>query len=485
MTQARLTDLSAVKDGVIKPGYTPADHGNGIVHLGLGAFHRAHQAVYTDDALAASGGDWRIIGVSLRSTTSADQLNPQNGLYTVLERSSAGTKPRVLGSISGVLAGPAALPQVIEALTAESTKIVSLTVTEKAYGIRRDTGEADTSHPAVAHDLENPDAPTGVLGLIVKALRIRRDAGLPTFTVLCCDNLAENGAHLRSGTLDFAKRIDPNLAEWIAANVTFPSTMVDRITPASTAQTLEDAQAATGFSDLAAIETEPFSQWVIEDDFTNGRPDWDKGGALFVQDVVPYEMMKLRMLNGAHSMLAYAGNLCGCTYVRDVMDNADLAKLVDRHMRAAAATLPALEVDIDAYRADLISRFENKSIAHETAQIAQDGTEKLPPRIFAPALDAIAKGQNIDPFAFAAAAWMTFATEKQDTLQDPRADDIRAALANETTAEGISNALHALSGFVPSDLQNHAPWRAAVAAHLQAMMQHSLPIVVASTARAL
>lgn len=484
MTQARLTDLAAVKDGVIKPSYTPADHGTGIVHLGLGAFHRAHQAVYTDDALAASGGDWRIIGVSLRSTTSADQLNPQNGLYTVLERSSAGTKPRVLGSISGVLAGPAALLQVIEALTAEGTKIVSLTVTEKAYGIRRDTGAADTGHPAVAHDLANPDAPTGVLGLIVKALRLRRDAGLAPFTVLCCDNLAENGAHLRSGTLDFAKRIDPDLADWIGANVTFPSTMVDRITPASTDQTLSDAQAATGFTDLAAIETEPFSQWVIEDNFANGRPDWDAGGALFVQDVVPYEMMKLRMLNGAHSMLAYAGNLCGCTYVRDVMDNADLAKLVDRHMRAAAATLPALEVDIDAYRADLISRFENKSIAHETAQIAQDGTEKLPPRIFAPALDAIAQGQDIDPFAFAAAAWMMFATEKQDTLQDPRADDIRAALAQETTAEGISTALHALSGFVPNDLQAHAPWRNAVAAHLQAMMQHGLPTVVASTARA-
>lgn len=227
----------------------------------------------------------------------------------------------------------------------------------------------------MAGDLLNPQAPAGVLGLLVAALARRRAAGLPPFTVLSCDNLPENGAHLRDGVIGFARLVDAPLAEWIAAKVAFPSSMVDRITPAPTATTLAEAQRQTGCVDLAAVECEPFIQWVIEDHFPQGRPQWEAGGALFVPDVLPYERMKLTMLNESHSMLAYSGFLSGHRYVRGVMSDPALAVLVGRHLKAAAAVLPPLPgLDAADYATALIERFRNPAIAHETYQISMDGT---------------------------------------------------------------------------------------------------------------
>ena len=376
----RLTTLDALPGAVQKPGHTPAAHGAGIVHIGLGAFHKAHQAVYTDDALTAAGGDWRIIGVSLRSTEPAQELTPQGGLFTVIERSASGTQARVIGSVQSALCLSTDRGAVLNALLAPETRIISVTVTEKGYGLNRATGGIDPDHPAIKADLADPANPQGLAGLLVWALGHRRAQGTPPFTVLSCDNLPENGALTRSLLIDFARHAAPDLVDHIATDVAFPSSMVDRITPARTDDTLALAQDLIGQRDAAAIECEAFRQWVIEDHFPTGRPNWEAGGAIFAPDVTPYEAMKLRMLNGSHSMLAYAGFLCGHTYVRDVMADPALSTLVDRYLKAAAATLDPLDgVDFDTYAQDLAERFRNTHLGHETYQIAMDGSEKNAP----------------------------------------------------------------------------------------------------------
>lgn len=485
MTSTRLAHLQDITGTAKRPSYDPAAHGAGIVHLGLGAFHRAHQAVMTDAALSHAGGDWRIIGVSLRSRGVVDALAPQNGLYTVLERDAAGVTGHVVGAIAQVIAAdPAAT---LRALSAPKTRVVTLTVTEKGYGIDRATGLPDPQIAAVAADLKQPDAPSGVLGLLTAALAIRRAKGDAPFTVLCCDNLPDNGRFLKQGVVGFARLYDADLADWIAAHVAFPSSMVDRITPAPSDATRKDALALTGCTDLAAIETEPFTQWVIEDSFPQGRPAWEHGGAIFVEDVAKFEHMKLRMLNGAHSMLAYTGFLAGHPYVRDVMADPALARLVGRHLDAAAQTLePLPAIDFATYAAELKDRFKNPAIAHETYQIAMDGTQKLPQRIFAPALHALAHGQDLRPFAFATAMWMRYALGQTEAgaaydLRDPRAAEVATAL-NGLPRDGgrISAALHERLTLIPNALAQNDNWRATVAE----ILSHVLTDGVAATIKA-
>ncbi|MFD1342434.1 mannitol dehydrogenase family protein [Litorisediminicola beolgyonensis] len=471
----RLTTPDALPAGVARPAYRREDHGAGIVHIGLGAFHKAHQAVYTDDALAASGGDWRIIGVSLRSAEPSEELTPQNGLFTTIERSADGTEARVIGSLAAALCLRTDRQAVLEALCAPETRIVSLTVTEKGYGIDRRTGGVDTDHPAIAADLDTPETPNGVAGLLVWALGRRRAAGIAPFTVLCCDNLPDNGPMVRGLFVDFARRTDPDLVSHIERDVAFPATMVDRITPARTDETLRLAEELTGHADAAAIECEAFRQWVIEDSFPQGRPDWDAGGALFVEDVRPFEDMKLRMLNGTHSMLAYAGFLAGHRYVRDTMADPGLARLIRRHLTAAAATLDALPgIDLDAYAEALAQRFANPHLAHETYQIAMDGSEKMPQRIFAPALEALRRGQPIDPFAFAAAAWMRYTTGRTDAgetyaLRDPMEAKLKLD-EDDASADAILGHISGLPGLVPEALSRSEGWQRAVLTHLDLML---------------
>ena len=479
-----MTRLSSVQDipvGVVAPAYDRDAHGAGIVHLGLGAFHKAHQAVYTDDSLAAHGGDWRIVGVSLRSAVAVEELRPQNGLFTVISAGAEGTSARVIGSVATALAHAHGDDAAVRAALADpGTRIVTITVTEKGYGIDRATGGADPSHPAIAHDLAHPDAPTGLAGLLVQALAARRAAGTLPFTVLSCDNLPGNGELTRGLILDFANRTDPALRDWIASDVSFPSSMVDRITPAPGEDLPGKVREMLGCDDHAAIETETFSQWVIEDRFPTGRPAWEAGGALFVEDVAPYEKMKLRMLNGSHSMLAYAGFLAGKRYVRDVMQDPALAALVRRHLGAAAQTLDPLEgIDLGAYADDLARRFENPNLGHETYQIAMDGTEKLPQRIFAPAMDALSSGRDIRPFAFATAAWMRYCLGHRDdgsthALRDPREDEIRAQIGGAKDAGAIVEALFGLPAFVPDVLRQEGPFLNQVKEIMQEMLSTSV-----------
>lgn len=476
----RLTTIDGLASTVMRPGYTPSKHGSGIVHIGLGAFHKAHQAVYTDDALASGGGDWRIVGVSLRSPAPAEQLRPQNGLYTLIEHSAGGSRARVIGAISKALCLGPDRQAVLDALISPETRIVTLTVTEKGYGINRNTGGVDLNHPAIAHDLDDPDNPEGVAGLLVFALNARRKAGSPPFTILSCDNLPENGKMVRTLVLDYARRTAPELEDYIAQEVAFPSSMVDRITPAATEATLDLAQQLTGFRDEAAIETETFSQWVIEDHFPAGRPAWENAGVSFVKDVRPFESMKLRMLNGAHSMIAYAGFLSGHRYVADVMNDTALNSLVRRHLDAAAQTLPPMpDIDLADYRDALIERFANPHLKHQTYQIAMDGTEKLPQRILAPAVDALNSGQSLAPFALAVAAWMRYVQGRTDDgetydLRDPQESRLAEYAAKYRDAESLAQGLMTLEGLFPQALRNSEAWQNAVITRLNIMLEKGI-----------
>ncbi len=483
MTRLSRAALPNLPEGV-GPGYAPSAHGVGILHIGAGAFHRAHQAAITDAALAASGGDWRILGVSLRSSDLADALTPQDGLFTLVERGAQGDRARVIGSIDRVIAAHGAPEAVLGPMADPAIRIVTLTVTEKAYGIDRSGPDADPSHPDVAVDLVNARTPRGVLGLLVEGLRRRRDKGCAPFTVLCCDNLPENGALLRGGVLGFARRVDPDLAEWIAEEVAFPSSMVDRITPAATGATLALAERLTDYEDAAAIETETFCQWVIEDRFPEGRPDWEAGGAIFVEDVAPYERMKLRMLNGAHSLIAYAGFMSGHALVRNAMVDPALSSLIRRHIAAAAETLDPLPgIDLAAYGDELAARFANPAIAHETYQIAMDGSQKLPQRIFGPACDARRAGQELRPFAFATAAWSRYCLGQSETgetfsLRDPREAEIAAAVAQAgRDARRLIAGLLRLPGLTTPELLD-GPFETQAAGILRAMLEDGMAAAI-------
>lgn len=479
--------------GVSSLKYQPEEHGIGIVHFGPGAFHRAHQAYYTDKVLSEFGGDWRILAVSLKTTKTVDELNAQDGRYSLLIKSNDGEKHLdVIGAIARADAAVRSTDHVFETLSLPNTHILSLTVTEKAYGIDRQSGRVDHAHSDIIHDLKHPDEPMGVIGMIVKGLSLRMTLGLPPFTVLCCDNLPNNGDLLRCGVLDFAQRLDDTLSQWISAHGCFPNTMVDRITPAATQDVLNAVSGILGAQDKLAIETEPFTQWVIEDKFCGPRPQWEKVGALIVDNVAPYEHMKLRMLNGAHSLIAYLGHIHACKYVRDVMANPHFSKLVRRHFYAASQTLaPLANVDFADYADQLAERFENPNIAHETYQIAMDGTQKLPQRIFAPAVDALKAHQPLDSFALATAAWMQYCyvgvmgnpthSIGSYSLRDPREDEIKAALVGaKENAHDIFARLVTLPDFLPKELMTSEAWQDLVIANLSQLLAGELDTIAAN-----
>jgi len=430
--------------------------------MGLGAFHRAHQAIYTEDAMARSGGDWGIVGVSLRSREIVDDLTRQDRLYSVIVRKAAGESIRVVGSIIEALAASNDPDAVLRYLADPAIRIVSVTVTEKAYGLDAATGGLARQHPAIRHDLQTPHAPIGVIGYLVAGLARRRAAGHLPFTVLCCDNLPANGDIVRRLVLEMAREQDAALADWIAQEGAFPSTMVDRIVPAATPATRERAATLLGVDDRLALETEPFTQWVIEDRFVAGRPDWAAAGALFVADIAPYEKMKLRLLNGAHSLIAYLGQLHSLEYVRDVMNVPDHVARVRAHMQDAAATLdPVPGIVIADYIEQLLARFANPAIAHRTAQIAMDGTQKMPQRIFAPTLAALATGSPIRSFVYATALWLTF-LRRQRSIDDPRAAELLDAAQQSSRTPHKLHPFLQLPGLFPEALRNSPDWCMAV-----------------------
>ena len=410
--------LGALGSAVTRYGYDRATQASGVVHLGIGAFHRAHQAWYTDLAMAAGDRDWAITGVSLRSPGVAEQMNPQDGLYTVTERSEAGWQSRLVGAAREVLVARDQRAEVIDRLADPACHIVSLTVTEKGY-----CRVADGS-------LDFALADSGSLyALIAEGLRRRHDAGLPGLTLLCCDNLADNGQQLSRLMAQYLDRHDPALLAWFEAECACPSTMVDRIVPATTDADRAELAARIGVEDQAAVLTEPFSQWVIEDRFAGPRPRWEAVGAELVSDVRPYETAKLRMLNGAHSFLAYVGLAYGHTYVHEAVADPALRPMVEALLREEAAPTIAAGAgqDLAAYASALIERFANPALNHRLIQIAMDGSQKLPQRWLDTLAANQARGRECPAIRTGLAAWIRHLRGANGPVDDPRAAELGAA----------------------------------------------------------
>ena len=478
MPNLSLSTLDALPATVARPRFAPQRLSIGIVHLGLGAFHRAHQVEYTDDAIGSAPSPWGISGVSLKTPGARDRLAAQDTLYTLVKKSPGRTDRRVLGSLREALFLGEDRVRVVERLVAPATVIVSLTITEKGYGHDPATGRLDASHPEIAGDLAGDAPPRSAVGLIVDALRMRREAHGKPFTVLCCDNLPHNGAVVRGLVLEFATRRDAALARWIGEQVSFPSTMVDRIVPATTDADVADNDAALRVHDAAPVVCEPFRQWVIEDAFVAGRPAWEAVGAELVDDVAPFEAMKLRLLNGSHSALAYLGFLCGHDFIYEVAS----VDAFERYMRALMAeATPTLSVpstvDLAAYRDALVARFRNPALPHRTRQIAMDGSQKLPQRLLAPIRENLAANRPIAREALAVAAWMRYVSGRDENgapieVSDPLAARFAAAAAaHRDDPEGYARALLGIEAVFGGDLRDDPRFTAPVVGSLRMLLE--------------
>ncbi|WJS97628.1 mannitol dehydrogenase family protein [Novosphingobium humi] len=434
------------------PAYDRAAKSIGIVHFGLGAFTRAHQAWYTDRAMEAVGGDWLIAGISLRSPTVGEQLNPQDGLYALAEKSGEGTKLRVIGSVAEVIVAPENPARINALLCAPTTHIVTFTVTEKGYCRKADGG------------LDLALAAQGFYPLLADAFAARKAAGIGGLTLLSCDNLADNGHQLKRLMGEYLAAYHPDLVDWVGAHCTFPCSMVDRIVPATTDADRAEVEALLGLRDEGVVMTEPFSQWVIEDNFAGPRPAWDAVGAQIVGDVAPYETAKLRMLNGAHSALAYCGLAGGYTYVHQAVGDPVLRAMALRLMREEAApTIPAPEgMDLAAYAAALIERFDNPALNHRLIQIAMDGSQKIPQRWLATLAAHQAQGRSCPAILSAIAAWIKHLRGQNGPLDDPRAAELVKAAKNTDPVHALFGAEGGMaSPWLPTD-QDAAAIRSAL-----------------------
>jgi fructuronate reductase len=458
----------------------------GIVHLGIGAFHRAHQAVYTEDAAVSSGAlDWGILGVTQRSRTVVDQLRPQDGLYGVLTSAPGAESLRVVGSVLDVAFPAEEAPRVLRALAAPTTRVVTLTITEKGYcrGVdgSLDLGSADVlADVAALRDeldgaratLADPSTTRTGIGLLARGLARRwRDGGAPV-TVISCDNLVQNGLTTRRlvhqmAAASGASRAD-GLRDWLVSSVRFPGTMVDRIVPATTPEHHRRAERLLGLADAGLVVAEPFGQWVIEDDFATERPAWERAGATLAADVAPYETAKLRILNAAHSMLAYRGALAGHRTIAETMTDPTIAedavRLIDEDLIPTVPVPPGL--DLAEYRDHVLDRFRNPATGHSTVQVAMDGSQKLPIRLLGAASERLESGHVPEQVAGAVAAWMAYVTLGRDQLgrdlplNDPAAAVILAAA--DGPGDGVVERLLGIRSVFPESLAGDAGFRYAV-----------------------
>lgn len=409
-----------------RPLVDPRELTIGIVHLGLGAFHRAHQAVYTERAMSAAGtAQWGISAASQRSRSVIEELQPQDGLYTVVERGPS-TTFRVLAPIRELLFAAEQQEELASRIAAASTQIVTVTVTEKGYRHDPVTGRLHVADEQIRADAAGR-RPLTVVGQLVAGLQERRRNDAGPLTIVCCDNLTSNGATLRRLVDDFCAvlpRTDEGLRGWIAEYVSFPSTVVDRIVPATTPADRGDVSNYLGLDDEGAVVTEPFSQWVLEDDFAGSRPAWELAGAIFTADLAPYEALKLRLLNGSHSALAYLGLLAGFEYVAEFIEVDGVSAFVRALMREAATTVAAPDtVAVENYEQQLMLRFANPGLRHRLTQIAMDGSQKLPLRLIATVRDALAAGLDPKLSVLGIAAWMRYVTAGQNDAGQPLAID--------------------------------------------------------------
>ncbi|MBV4414539.1 fructuronate reductase [Enterobacteriaceae bacterium YMB-R22] len=435
-----------------------------IVHLGFGAFHRAHQAIYADILAAEQGSDWGYTEVNLiGGEEQIACLKNQHNLFTVAQMSADAWTARVVGVVKRALhAQVDGLESVLAAMCEPQVAIVSMTITEKGYCHSPATGQLMLEHPLISADLQTPHQPKSAPGVIVEALARRKAAGLPPFTVMSCDNMPENGHVTRNVICAYARALDEALAVWIEQNVTFPSTMVDRIVPAVTPETLDKIEQITGVRDPAGVACEPFRQWVIEDNFVCGRPAWEKAGAELVSDVLPFEEMKLRMLNGSHSFLAYLGYLAGYQHINECMDDENFRRAAYALMlNEQAPTLSVKGVDLTHYADLLIERYSNTGLRHRTWQIAMDGSQKLPQRMLDSVRWHLAHNSRFDLLALGIAGWMRYVggVDEQGNridVSDPLLPALNEAISNSEQGEARVKALLSIEDIFGNDLPHEA-----------------------------
>jgi fructuronate reductase len=423
LSQARLAQLAP---GVLRPAYERVGLCPGVVHFGPGAFHRVHQAWFLDKLLARDRR-WSICGVSLRSPDVHNALAPQDGLYTLATLDER-IAYQVIGSIRELLVAPQDPEAVLNRLAAPTTQVVTITVTEKGYCLDA-SGALDTGHADIQRDLSQPHTPTSLVGYLVEGLRRRRSAGLEQLTVISCDNLVDNGARLGQAVSQFAQLHDPGLARWIEDHSHFPRTMVDSITPATTTALKERISGVLGMEDRWPVQRESFAQWVLEDRLAPRGPDWASTGVILTDDVPAYDRAKLRLLNGAHSTLAYLGLLAGHETVASAMAASELRSFVSTLMREdIKPTLRAPRgLDLQSYIETILRRFCNPAIHHALAQIASDGSQKLPFRLLGTIADNLAAGRPIDRLCVPVAAWLHFVRRQAcrgDRVTDPLAGQL-------------------------------------------------------------
>jgi len=483
--------LAALPAEIVRPGYDPAALGVGILHLGIGAFHRAHQALYTDAAVADAGGMWGISGVSLRSADVRDRLAPQDCLYTAVQKSPDETRRRIVGSVREVLFLGEDRARVDARCVDPATRVVTLTVTEKGYCHEPATGRLDFGHADIRHDLAHPQAPVSVVGLLVAALAARKAVNAGPLSILSCDNLPHNGVVLRGLVQEFAEARDPALARWIESNAAFPSTMIDRIVPATTGADIADNDAALGVHDAAPVVFEPFEQWVIEDRFAGARPMWEAGGAQFVADVAPFEAMKLRLLNASHSAFAYLGFLAGHEYIYQVAAEPHFVTFMRGLMstEVVPSLTPPPGIDLAAYQEALVARFGNPALPHRTQQIAMDGSQKLPQRLLATARDNLAAGRSVRLLTLAVAGWMRYVAGTDEQGRPIKVSDPLAAQFAEIAAThrgnptGLARALLDIQPVFGTDLAVDPRFAVPVAAWLAALHADGAASTVAHATR--
>ncbi|MCH6256514.1 mannitol dehydrogenase family protein [Puniceicoccaceae bacterium K14] len=438
-------NLSLLPDSIVRPSYDRSILTAGIVHIGVGGFHRSHQAYYTDELLAKTGTtDWAICGVGLRDADRkiADVLKKQDYLYTLIVKHADGRiENRVIGSLIDFMLGSDDPAAVTNKMASETTKIVSLTITEGGYNFNQATGRFDFSNPEVQHDLKNPNNPITVFGYLTEALRKRRASGLPAFTIQSCDNIQHNGDMTRKVLMAFTQKQDAELAKWIENEVRFPNAMVDRITPVTTIIDIETLRNEAGLKDKWPVTSEPFSQWVIEDKFPNGRPQWEAVGAQFVPDVTPYEKMKIRLLNAGHSVLGLLGSLQGHESIDECMQDPLFATYLRRFMDFEATPIlePVEGIELDEYKDSLIERFGNPNIKDNLVRICLESSAKLPKFLIPTIKENLEKGGSIGYATLVIAAWCYYSDKatnrlgKKLEIVDDMKEELHLAAAGTST----------------------------------------------------
>jgi fructuronate reductase len=488
MQQLCHASLNGLPAEVARPAYERSTLKTGIVHLGIGAFMRAHMAAATEAALATGDLRWGVTGVSLRQPNTRNALAPQDGLYTLAIRDADAQgqlrqRLQVIGAVTRLLVASENPHAVMDAIAAPDTRIVSLTVTEKGYCHDPATGTLRLDHPDIVHDLAHPQAPRSAVGMIVYGLQWRHSHGLGPITLMSLDNLPANGRVLRAAVLRFAEEMDSKLPMWIERECRFPCSMVDRIVPRTTDADRAAVSQALGCTDAWPVLGEPFFDWAVEDEFAADRPDWTLGGARFVADAEPFERLKLRMVNGAHSSLAYLGAMAGWETVDQAIAQPALRDHLEALMRdEIEPTLPKLPgLDLAAYRNNLLARYANPALAHRTQQIAMDGSQKLPQRLLGTVRDRLAKALSVPRMALGLAAWMHYLRGVDELGNTYRIDDPHAveltALYQQSLAQGVTlESVRAMLAYAPvfGDLAGNAPLTAALLPVLQSLQTHGV-----------